>query len=240
MCKLLIGVLSTKTTSSSITGVEDSKLTWASKDYPDTTIQFYHGITNNTDYDDLDVVVNVNENPKNILLKTIEYFKYTLQFEYDYLYRINSSSYIHIDKLKKYLNDKPKDKFLACVRNFQLQIQKSFPSGSGYILSRDLVEEIVNNDIEYVIEDDVSIGLFLNSLGVKYNIVPRGNYENNRHGLYSNIPGIECFHWYYKGNTNKFIEHPFLADRAPEKDMKKKLEDVFTSLALADANLVEF
>ena len=95
-------------------------------------------------------------------IKTLEAFEASMKnFDFDYIYRTNVSSYIDLDGLNDFLRDKPKASFYAGVIGSYQGI--SFASGSGYFISRDLVEKVIQKkdswDHNYI--DDVSLGKLL-------------------------------------------------------------------------------
>lgn len=95
-------------------------------------------------------------------IKTLEAFEASLKnFDFDYIYRTNASSYIDLDGLNEFLRNKPIANFYAgVVGNYQ---GISFASGCGYFISRDLVEKVIQKknrwDHSYI--DDVSLGKLL-------------------------------------------------------------------------------
>lgn len=105
---------------------------------------------------------------ENIGYKTIDSFKYIYQnLEFDYIYRTNSSSYINIDGLINFIKDKPRDNFYAARVNFEKHSGQKFGSGSGYFLSKDLVNFIIKNEKKWnhKLIDDVALGDLLLSNG---------------------------------------------------------------------------
>ena len=117
-----------------------------------------------------DIIVNQEENTiyvKNnenlipgILQKTIKSFEYCLQnFEFDYIYRTNLSSFIDLNKAYHFLENNKFDYggcgIYKCIMNHTL-----FASGCGFIISKNCTQELINNKnlINYKIIDDVAIG----------------------------------------------------------------------------------
>jgi hypothetical protein len=87
-------------------------------------------------------------------------------FDFDYIFRTNSSSYVDKKLLKEYLKDKPRNNFYSAIIGNHNGI--SFGSGCGYFLSRDLVHFLIDhkNELDLTLIDDVSVGKLLS----KYNI----------------------------------------------------------------------
>lgn len=96
--------------------------------------------------------------------------------EYDYVFRTNLSSYIDKRMLHEYLSDKPREKYYS---GFIGHIDKNifgqvvdlieYASGSGIVLSKDLVDILLKNknkmDNDSLI-DDVAVGQLLNKNGI--------------------------------------------------------------------------
>ena len=91
-----------------------------------------------------DIIVNQEENTiyvKNnenlipgILQKTIKSFEYCLQnFEFDYIYRTNLSSFIDLNKAYHFLENNKVDYGSCCL---DIHIDLHFASGCGFILSK--------------------------------------------------------------------------------------------------------
>lgn len=143
--------------------------TWA-REYPDNVeIYYYYGGDRN--YIDGDKIYsNSEENIYNIGRKTINAFEFLSNKDYDYIFRTNSSSYVNIEYLLEYIKDKPNKMFYHGVIAHYEPENFNFVSGSGYIISRDLIDLVIENkdkwDHSFPNADDVSIGKLLNSFGV--------------------------------------------------------------------------
>jgi hypothetical protein len=103
--------------------------------------------------------------------KTIEAFSTSVDnFDFDYIYRTNVSSYIDLSKLNEFVKNKPREGYYAgAVGNHQ---GISFASGCGYFLSRDVVNKVLENRKlwDHNLIDDVSLGKLLTknlSIGVQ-------------------------------------------------------------------------
>lgn len=143
--------------------------TWA-REYPDNVeIYYYYGGDRN--YIDGDKIYsNSEENIYNIGRKTINAFEFLSNKDYDYIFRTNSSSYVNIEYLLEYIKDKPNNMFYHGVIGHYEPENFNFVSGSGYIISRDLIDLVIENkdkwDHSFPNADDVSIAKLLNSFGV--------------------------------------------------------------------------
>jgi hypothetical protein len=95
-------------------------------------------------------------------IKTIEAFKASINnFDFDYIYRTNVSSYIDLIKLKEFVNNKPREGYYGGAVGTHQGI--SFASGCGYFLSRDVVKKVLENRKlwDHNLIDDVSLGKLL-------------------------------------------------------------------------------
>jgi hypothetical protein len=149
--------------------------TWLRNESPDAVSFFYHGDNDINEIDGDIIKLNCAEGLTNIGRKTILAFEEILKaVEFDYIFRTNSSSYVHIPKLIEYLVDKPKNGFYHGFLGFH-KPNSSFASGSGYFLSKDLVKKVISNKQLWNHEtpDDLALADLLQSLGVKATPAPR-------------------------------------------------------------------
>ena len=148
------------------------------------------------------------EGRENCLAKTLGFFEYCLKNkEFDYIFRANCGSYIDQKILKEFSEKLPKEK-LYCGRWGE---EKGIPycSGTGYFLSRDLVEMIVGikkiydkKEISpfYIMGvDDLSIGSIMYENGIDRT---GGAYREDvvldeivRDDFFINE---NCYHYYFK------------------------------------------
>jgi hypothetical protein len=104
----------------------------------------------------------VTESPEDwslIGLKTILAFRYLLDnYEFDYVFRTNTSSYLDVPTLLEYLAMKPRKNMYAGVIG-NVFVNTRFASGAGILLSRDLVRRISDNSElwKHGLVDDVAI-----------------------------------------------------------------------------------
>lgn len=148
--------------------------TWGTQDNDNVKIYYYYAkLLGDSEYiiDGDKIYCNGNESLSTIGEKTIKALKYLINEDFDYLVRPNSSSFIHIPNLIKYLNDKPTERFYSGqpIPYHTNQFSMYFASGSSYILSKDLVEYVVKNSDKWnhLYQDDVSIGELIIKHGVE-------------------------------------------------------------------------
>jgi len=150
-----------------------------------------------------------------ILNKTIKSFEYCLNnFEFDYIYRTNLSSFIDFYKAYDYL-DKIKFNYGGCGIGYHEKTY--FASGCGFILSREGVKTLVDNKnlLDYNIYDDVAIGKLLTKY---YNIIslPRVDITNtNDERLYNDV---NTFH--YRCKCEVFHDTIIIFNKLKEKIYK--------------------
>ena len=209
--KILVSVMADRKNKTSIRGMECIRSNWMSQNYDNVEIETYYGLCeNNKNYDfrDDEVVVNVEESLPNVFYKTLEYLETILEKDFDFFYRTSSSCYVHIERLRSYIEKQPTTNFVGGIEGFYGNYR--FFSGGGFILSRDLVEYIVENKnkIPYIFVDDVSIGNFVLNKNPIFKQLPRINFRNGRWIEEGNLEMIdECWHWYVQTAYN--CEHLF-------------------------------
>lgn len=135
---------------------------------------------NTDDFSEIDYNIiksNTNENYiPGILEKTIFGFKYIdKNFDYDYIFRTNLSSFIYHKNFQEFIKRLPSEK---CYSGCKMILSKNdkyykfiedkdkdivYVSGAGTILSEDLVKILVNESskLNYKVIDDVAIGILL-------------------------------------------------------------------------------
>lgn len=161
--KILILVLSYNDNGLYTKFLNAQKETWDSIQVDGVNTYYYFGNHTDNVIENDQILTKSPEGLMNCTHKTIECFKQILTFDFDYIFRTNSSSYVDKLGLKNYLIDKPKNKFYSGIIGNCNDI--FFCSGSGYFLSKDLVKLIVENEniINHSLIDDVAIGQFLGS-----------------------------------------------------------------------------
>lgn len=105
------------------------------------------------------IITNSPEDWSLIGLKTIMAFKHVLEnYDFDYLFRTNTSSYLDTGGLLDFLEGKPKASVYGGVVG-KVFGNSEFASGAGILLSRDVVEKIVSKskDWKHGLVDDIAI-----------------------------------------------------------------------------------
>jgi Galactosyltransferase len=150
----------------------------------DVLIQF---LFNNSPTDDLDIDIQTNilkfgyeECFMNITHKTIDAISICNEkYTYDFIFRTNMSSFLHINNLIKKIEPIPKTEIYSGIIG-KLH-NNSFCSGAGYLISRDVTEYLLSNKdkINHKIIDDVAVGIVLH----KYIKHGPSNYIKERHDI---------------------------------------------------------
>lgn len=136
-------------------------------------------------------------------LKAFSYFAEKLN-EYDFVFRPNISSFVVFDKYIEACRSFPKNRFVSAFVGWTRG--STFPSGSGFTMSPDVVIELIKDKPPMVEVDDVTIGVWLNTRGIAIHPAPRCDYIDS-----SEIPhyrdGTEetTFHYRVK-NANRNID----------------------------------
>jgi hypothetical protein len=94
--------------------------------------------------------------------KTLDAFEACVQeMDFDYIFRTNVSSYVDLQTLNDFIQDKPKENYYAGTLGNHQGID--FASGSGYFISKDLVVKVLKNRglWDHNLIDDVSLGKLL-------------------------------------------------------------------------------
>lgn len=175
--------------------------TWNSVNVDGLKTYFYIGNCNENIFDGNIIKTNVKEHILNCGFKTIEAFKLIKDLDFDYVFRTNSSSYIDKNLLKKYLLDKPREKFYSGVVGDYKGIL--FSSGSGYIISKDLIKLILNNLFlwNHYLMDDVALSLILKNFMIYPVSAPRCDvpkYDINNNVIDDGLNKIPLNFYHYR------------------------------------------
>jgi hypothetical protein len=120
------------------------------------------------------ILVNSVQGWDEILPNTISAMQYLCNnVDFDFLVRTNQSTYWNLTRLEKLLTTLPLRKLYA--GHNMIVKDMHFVSGTGIILSKDLVEQIIASQdlIDSELIDDVSIGRFMESIKVQPISIPR-------------------------------------------------------------------
>lgn len=155
------------------------KETWYKLKNEDVEVIFYKDNdrfiqkSNTPEFDGCDLILPISDGFYTLGQKTLMAFEWVNQnYNYDYIYRSNLGSFVDIKNLLLFLSDKPKDNLYCGIvgkDTFYLKREVEFASGSGYFLSKDLVDLVVKNKYiwNHNIVDDVALGELLSQFNIK-------------------------------------------------------------------------
>ena len=149
-----------------------------------------------------ELFIQSEEGIENLGHKVISSLEYVLDnIEFDYIFKMNCSSYLNKKMLKDILINKPRTNFYSGFMGIHYGIR--FVSGSGTILSKDLVKLIVDSKYNwnhsYI--EDVSIGKIMMDSNVNITNLNRVDITN---GLDYNLINIKNHHYRCKNSNRKY------------------------------------
>ncbi len=135
--------------------------------------------------------------------KSVKTLKYVHEnFEFDYVFRTNLSSYIHVDKLVEYVQDKPRENFYhGILAGHPHKKDVTFVSGAGFFLSKDVVQLVAENigQIELNTIDDIGLAAFLHN-----KVEPTKGRRLDLLGQFKNWQGVkDDTHYHYRVHTTE-------------------------------------
>jgi hypothetical protein len=181
--------------------------TWANYIPDNVEIFYYYGGAEKFNVVGDRIFCKTKESFENIGYKTLDSFEYIYDnFEFDYIFRTNSSSYVNIDKMLKFLEDKNREKFYCARVNTEVKSGIIFGSGSGYFLSKDVVKLVleISDKWNHNLIDDVALGKLLLESDIK--IFPSKRFDINNLNSIDVSRFIDHFHFRCKSLDHERIE----------------------------------
>jgi len=174
-----------------------------------------------------------------ILQKTVSTMEFCLERfgEFDYIFRTNLSSFVDLKKLKEFASKLPKKKCYAG----SIQAGK-YCSGSGFFLSKDMVELIVRNmdAVQYNLIDDVAIGMFMRDQNITMTAAPRvdiTSLEKWEHWLKGKAHDPTLFHFRIKQSGKRSTRN--LEQQRREETIYRTMVDNVYGIQLEEDGVVE-
>ena len=171
--------------------------TWGS-DLEGVTTLYVYGNPGNIDFKGQKVVQvgdvlysNCGDGKMDLLEQTISSFEYVLShFDFTHVFRCNCGSYVNTYNLLEFAKDKPQKQFYSGIEGNHNGIR--FASGSGFFLSRDLMQLLVEKKklLHYEQLEDVEIGMFLATNRVEI-------YPARRQDIWSLQDTIDLSYYHY-------------------------------------------
>lgn len=180
--------------------IRAQKRTWAARDLADVDVLFYYGGAETLRHG-RDLFVAAPDTYWEIGHKTLACFEYVLQtLEFDLVFRTNCSSYVDLPNLRAWVSEHAvASRFYAGVLGFHPPAGDVYASGSGYFLSRDLVERVVQERAswDHGLHDDVALGKLLARAGVTPAPTPRVDVPDVREAR-----RIDTSHFHFRCKTD--------------------------------------
>lgn len=239
------------------------KQTWA-KDiidgkYPNIDIVFYIGcpVINETYFDnDLKtIVLKCEDGLDNTFKKTIRAFEYIdNNYEYDYIFRTNTSTYINVQLLNEFIQSITDDNILYGSEIYSLSESTCpyplclFARGNSIILSKKHIGILLKDSYPLLylnLCDDYTIGSIINSHWIKQNIDYTQYIKGIPHGWYkctfTEVRNNHSLCTYYNTNTDINFLSQFITiqirnynDRNLETQHYLELHDLFSTYKLTE------
>jgi hypothetical protein len=187
--------------------VEKIKETWAKPilegKYPNMDFIVYEGGYDNHSYDKENHILKVRceDDLDNTFKKT--YYAFSLMnsnVKYDYIFRTNTSTYVNVDLLDKFIQSL-EDYNVVYTSELYSLVESNVPyplylygRGNGLILSKKVVNVLLKEGISFLYEervDDVAIGNVLNTYWIKQGKNYLDFIKGYRHGWFRAITSIE-------------------------------------------------
>lgn len=140
--------------------------TWDAEDHPQTRTLYYCGKSDRPSTSEVFYSPQHDEELERVSPRTIEAFEKSLEYEWDFMARTHSSTYVHKRNLVDFCETLPKENLLS---GLLVTGERPFLWGGGsYIISRDVIEKFVENKSKWntSIMEDNSITDLANELGI--------------------------------------------------------------------------
>jgi hypothetical protein len=214
--KLIVSIPSIK--SEDYINLENAcKQTWLNYNNQDVKHLFYYG-SNEDKFKENELYVKCNNQTSKtesnkfvgqhpiIIEKTIKMFEFALKnYNFEFMFRTNLSSYLDLNLLLKYIDKIESRNCYMGYIGYHEQIV--FASGAGILLSRDMVDLLVNkqNMIDQNLIDDVAFAKLFYDLKINPKPLPRFTFPmctNQDNQFFSQIKQSKHFHFRVKTNDS--------------------------------------
>ena len=209
MYKILILIVSSDTYPS----VRNRKIienTWVSLNSKEE-VYFYKAGNDSYFSSKNEITVKAGSSSIDIGKKNIEVFDFVLKnFKFDYLFRTTTTSYVNINQLKKFINEKIINKEdIYCGKILETKDHKGLPiqfvSGAGILFDQKLLKKIVQNKhkIDFELWDDVGLGKLIGELNVN-------PIEGQRYDITGNIfkQKVDVNQYHYRCRVDNHYGYP--------------------------------
>jgi hypothetical protein len=141
--------------------------------------------------------IRVEESLDTVYEKTMKAFAYFAGRlnTYDFVFRPNLSSFVVFDRYIDYCSTLATRGHVSAV--IGREGEHTFPSGSGFTMSSDVVLKLLRDNPPLVVMDDVTIGVWLHTSGIPIRNAGRCDYTNGT-GLPTGADENTTFHYRVK------------------------------------------
>ena len=223
--KILILVLSSNTYPSK-RNKSIQKKTWAKNLPKNIKVVFYSSGTE-TKFNEGELVVEASSSSYDIGYKNFKAFEWVLKnFEFDYLYRTNTSSFLNLSNLEKHIQKIQNTKSDLLYNGKILNLTKSdsnkkikFISGSGILFSRKSIELLTKHQKSFNHNEweDVAIGL----LGEELKIVPtEGSRFDIKGNIFKQSTPLDKYH--YRCRIDNHYGYPRFLETIVMKELNRR------------------
>jgi len=140
--------------------------TWDAEHHPQTTTRYYCGKSDDNSDDRVWNSPQFDEELERVAPRTVEAYEKSLELSWDFMARTHSSTYVHKKNLVDFIETLPKWNVLC---GLLVTGERPFLWGGGsYIMSRDVVEKLVENKHRWnnnIMEDNALTDL-ANEIGI--------------------------------------------------------------------------
>lgn len=157
------------------------KRTWASERVKGVDVLFYYG-GDRLSLEGDDLTLPVPDDLPHVAQKTLACLQHVLeQSDFELLFRTNCSTYVDLPNLRGYVAEHAEPTGFYAGKGAKLD-GIDFATGSGFFLSRDLVQLLVDEHAswDHTYLDDVAVAKVLHAHGVERKFAPRVVYERPR------------------------------------------------------------
>ena len=187
------------------------KKTWIQNCPDNINVFFYKSGTETFINKNNEIILKVGKSTRDISKKNLLAFEYVLKnFEFEYLFRTTTTSYVNLKKLNDFIVDKFTDiKDLYCgkiMETYDLEKNKqTFVSGAGILFSKATIQNIVKNKdkIDFELWDDVGIGKLLGELEINPVEGQRYDIEGNIFNL-----NVDISKYHYRCRIDNHYGYP--------------------------------
>ena len=207
--RIVVLVISSREEPYAVITRKGQRSTWSLESVPGVDVIYYYSdpTVTSPQRDCCELVLPGEEGTLGIGVRTAQAFNYVLENypQLQYVYRTNTSSYVHLPGLVAYLDScATRGLYSGILGEHEGQV---FVSGSGYALSSDLVQLAVvgSSRMRTDIPDDLALStLLIGDLGVVPTYCPRQDIIND--GLLPTVDVTSFFHYRCKSDGERFFD----------------------------------